>query len=207
MQLRADCCPVGVQWRFLDAGVVKLADARDSKSRGVHSPCGFDSHLRHQQSPKIRAYLTTDRSVHFGDLPYWQETGRNAATSGREFRFTKWMREVVLERQRKFMCQIERAKTDRDSVGIRRTDEIRDYYYTAWRTACEAAGIEWIPHDFHRTSARNFERAGVPRTTAMAMVGHKTESVYQLAALQHRRSGDARRRRQQAGSAVAGATS
>ena len=32
------------------AGVVKLADARDSKSRGVHSPCGFDSHLRHQTS-------------------------------------------------------------------------------------------------------------------------------------------------------------
>jgi hypothetical protein len=34
----------------LQAGVVKLADARDSKSRGVHSPCGFDSHLRHQTS-------------------------------------------------------------------------------------------------------------------------------------------------------------
>ena len=30
------------------AGVVKLADARDSKSRGVYAPCGFDSHLRHQ---------------------------------------------------------------------------------------------------------------------------------------------------------------
>jgi hypothetical protein len=27
---------------------VKLADARDSKSRGGHPPCGFDSHLRHQ---------------------------------------------------------------------------------------------------------------------------------------------------------------
>ena len=30
------------------AGVVKLADARDSKSRGLYRPCGFDSHLRHQ---------------------------------------------------------------------------------------------------------------------------------------------------------------
>ncbi len=25
-----------------------MADAPDSKSGGVHSPCGFESHLRHQ---------------------------------------------------------------------------------------------------------------------------------------------------------------
>ena len=53
---------------------------------------------------------------------------------------------------------------------------IRDYY-TAWREACQAAGIDRIRHDFRRTAVRNFERAGVPRTTAMAMVGHKTESI------------------------------
>jgi hypothetical protein len=29
------------------AEVAKLADAADSKSAGVHSPCGFDSLLRH----------------------------------------------------------------------------------------------------------------------------------------------------------------
>lgn len=30
------------------AGVVKLVDARDSKSRGASTPCRFDSDLRHQ---------------------------------------------------------------------------------------------------------------------------------------------------------------
>lgn len=29
--------------------MAKLADALDSKSSGVHSSCGFESHLRHQR--------------------------------------------------------------------------------------------------------------------------------------------------------------
>ena len=99
-------------------------------------------------------------------------------TAGREFQFTTWMREV-LERQHKYVSQIERRKRIVIPWVFCRADgsEIRDYY-TAWRAACKAAGIERIPHDFRRTAVRNFERAGVPRTTAMAMVGHKTESIY-----------------------------
>lgn len=42
----------------------------------------------------------------------------------------------------------------------------------------KAVGIERIPQDFRRTAVRNFERADVPRTTTIAMVGHKTESTY-----------------------------
>jgi integrase len=50
----------------------------------------------------------------------------------------------------------------------------------AWRRACAAAGLPGrIPHDFRRTAVRNLERAGVPRSVAMELVGHKTESVYQ----------------------------
>ena len=40
-----------------------------------------------------------------------------------------------------------------------------------------------IPHDFRRTAVRNLERAAVPRSTAMAMVGHKTESIYRRYAI------------------------
>jgi site-specific recombinase XerD len=99
-------------------------------------------------------------------------------TAGREFQFTTWMREV-LERQRKLVLQIERRRKVVIPWVFCRADgtEIRDYH-TAWRAACKAAGIDRIPHDFRRTAVRNFERAGVPRTTAMAMVGHKTESIY-----------------------------
>ena len=37
--------------------VVELADAADSKSAGVQAPCGFDSHLRHQENQGLRAFV------------------------------------------------------------------------------------------------------------------------------------------------------
>ena len=54
----------------------------------------------------------------------------------------------------------------------------------SWLDACrEARRAGRIPHDFRRTAVRNLERAGVPRSTAMKMVGHKTESVYRRYAI------------------------
>lgn len=56
--------------------------------------------------------------------------------------------------------------------------QIKDYY-TAWRSACERAGLPGrLVHDCRRSCARNLSRAGVSRTVAMAITGHKTESMY-----------------------------
>jgi hypothetical protein len=38
-------------------------------------------------------------------------------------------------------------------------------------------------HDFRRTAVRNLERAGVARSAAMEMVGHRTESIYRRYAI------------------------
>ena len=56
-------------------------------------------------------------------------------------------------------------------------------WYQIWKEAVEKAGLERIPHDFRRTAVRNLERVGVPRTTAMVMVGHRTESIYRRYAI------------------------
>ena len=60
---------------------------------------------------------------------------------------------------------------------------IKDYR-GSWKKACEAAQVPGrIPHDFRRTAVRNLERAGVPRSVAMKLTGHKTESVYRRYAI------------------------
>jgi integrase len=54
----------------------------------------------------------------------------------------------------------------------------------AFVTACRKAGCPGrLLHDFRRTAVRNLERAGVPRSVAMKLTGHKTESVYRRYAI------------------------
>jgi integrase len=62
--------------------------------------------------------------------------------------------------------------------------QIKDFR-KAWKNACTDAGYPGkIFHDFRRTAVRNLERANVPRSTAMKMIGHETESIYHRYAIQ-----------------------
>jgi integrase len=40
-----------------------------------------------------------------------------------------------------------------------------------------------LRHDFRRTAVRNLERAGVSRSVAMQLTGHRTEAVYRRYAI------------------------
>jgi len=40
-----------------------------------------------------------------------------------------------------------------------------------------------LRHDLRRTAARDMERAGVSRTVAMQIIGHKTEAMYRRYAI------------------------
>jgi integrase len=60
---------------------------------------------------------------------------------------------------------------------------IKDFRET-WKNACEKAGHPGkLFHDFRRSAVRTLERSGAPRSKAMAMVGHKTESIYRRYAI------------------------
>jgi integrase len=54
----------------------------------------------------------------------------------------------------------------------------------AWRNACRRAGVPGrLFHDLRRSAVRGLERAGVARSVAMAITGHRTESVYRRYAI------------------------
>jgi integrase len=119
------------------------------------------------------------------------DPGETKNDEGREFPFTPELR-AVLEAQRDYIREIERATgaiipwVFVHPPGVARVvagSQISDFR-GAWKKACKLAGVPGrIPHDFRRTAVRNLERAGVSRSAAMKMTGHKTEAVYRRYAI------------------------
>jgi integrase len=111
------------------------------------------------------------------------EPGTTKNRLGRTFPFTPTLR-ALLDAQK-----AETEKIGRQHGRIiqwvfhRQGKPIKDFR-GAWQAACEAAGVPGrLFHDLRRTAVRNLERAGVPRSVAMLMTGHKTESVYRRYAI------------------------
>jgi len=110
------------------------------------------------------------------------DPGTTKNREGRSFPFTAAL-ESLLKGQFEEHKRLRGEGTYVALVFHRRGKRIRSLR-GAWISACKAAGLPGrILHDFRRTAVRNLERAGVPRSTAMAMVGHKTESIYRRYAI------------------------
>jgi len=134
---------------------------------------------------RVKSEVLTRQWPHVDFQSGWLrlEPGETKNAEGRQFPLTSALR-TVLERQREPTRAIERATGTIIPWVFHRAGRPIKSFRRAWLTACKRAGVaDRIPHDFRRTAVRNLERAGVPRSTAMKLVGHKTESIYRRYAI------------------------
>ena len=134
---------------------------------------------------RVKSELLTRQWRHVDFRQGWLriEPGEDKNGAGRMFPFTNELREV-LEKQQKLIRALERRLGRRVPWIFPAPDGgAITPYNQEWRAAWKASRLVQIPHDFRRTAVRNLERAGVPRSAAMAMVGHKTESMYRRYAI------------------------
>ena len=112
------------------------------------------------------------------------EPGEGKNREGRAFPFTDELR-MILEAQRERVKAIERTRGCVIRWAFCHPDgsRINDFCGT-WAQACDDAKVpRRLVHDFRRTAVRNLERAGISRSAAMKMTGHKTEAVYRRYAI------------------------
>lgn len=130
------------------------------------------------------------------------EPGTTKNREGRTFPFAALPAlEAVLRRQRDYTSAVERRLGQLIPWVFHREGRPIRVFRNAWERACARGAtlkgpdgkpaerdgkvviilpalLGRIPHDLRRTAVRNLERAGVPRSVAMKLTGHKTESVY-----------------------------
>jgi integrase len=125
------------------------------------------------------------RQVDFEGGAVRLDPGKTKNREGRVFPFGALPEMAeLLHRQRDATTAMERERASVIPWVFHRNGKPILTYHDAWRSACERAGLVGkFVHDFRRTAVRRLERAGVPRSQAMRLVGHKTESVYRRYAI------------------------
>ena len=111
------------------------------------------------------------------------EPGMTKNGEGRAFPITPALR-ALLERRQEYTRRCERAQTRIIPLVFHRKGQPVKSFRRTWADACKKTGLPGLLfHDLRRSAVRNLERAGVSRSVAMKLVGHKTESVYRRYAI------------------------
>src|SRR5215831_14354048 len=111
------------------------------------------------------------------------EPGTTKNREGRSFPLTPALR-VLLERRQELTRGCERGQARIIPLVFHRSGRRIESFRRSWKEACKKAGLPGLLfHDLRRSAVRNLERAGVPRSVAMKLTGHKTESIYRRYAI------------------------
>jgi integrase len=131
------------------------------------------------------ARALTWRQVDFRAGVVRLEPGTTKNAEGRTFPFAASPELArLLEHQRKLTSAFEREANRIVPWVFHRSGKPIRSFHQAWRKACAEAGYPGrLVHDLRRTAVREMERAGVPRSVAMQLSGHKTESIYRRYAI------------------------
>ncbi|MFQ5889771.1 MAG: tyrosine-type recombinase/integrase, partial [Gemmatimonadota bacterium] len=123
--------------------------------------------------------------VDFGAGEMRLEASRSKNAEGRTFPFRALppLEALLLEQQERTR-EVERRTGRIVPWVFHRDGEPIRSMRKAWNGACDRAGLAgaWF-HDLRRTVVRNLERAGVSRSVAMKLTGHKTEAIYRRYAI------------------------
>jgi integrase len=111
------------------------------------------------------------------------EPGTTKNNEGRAFPLIPELR-TLLERRQAITRRCERAQARIIPHVFHRYGRPIKSLRRAWKTACKEAGRPGLLlHDLRRSAVRNLERAGISRSVAMKLTGHKTEAVYRRYAI------------------------
>jgi integrase len=111
------------------------------------------------------------------------EPGTTKTGEGRSFPMTPALRRI-LERRQEYTRRCERAQARIIPLVFHHKGRPVKSFKRSWAEACKRAGLPGLLfHDLRRSAVRNLERAGVSRSVAMKLTGHKTESVYRRYAI------------------------
>ena len=111
------------------------------------------------------------------------EPGTTKNNEGRSFPLIPELRRLI-ERRQEHTRRCERAQGRIIPQVFHRYGRPIRSIRRAWMTACRKAGVPGLLlHDLRRSAVRNLERAGVSRSVAMKLTGHKTENVYRRYAI------------------------
>jgi integrase len=139
---------------------------------------------------RLKSELGTRQKHHVDLNAGWLrlDPGESKNGEGRNFPLTPRLR-AILEHQLEQTRALEVATGTIVPWLFHRGGRQIKTFYIAWDRACEEAGVpSKLLHDFRRSAIRNLERAGISRSAAMAMVGHKTQSIYSRYAIADERT-------------------
>ena len=135
---------------------------------------------------RLRSELLTRQWKHVDFKAGWLrlEPGETKNSEGRQFPLIPSLRNVLEAQKVKADNLARETGQIIPWIFFRRNGEPIKDLYGAWDRACGAAGVAGlVPHDLRRSAVRNLERGGLPRATAMKLVGHKTEAIYRRYAI------------------------